>query len=58
MNAVVLEVQGLHKAYGAIVVSDDVSFTLAQGQCLGLIESVIVYRPAVLRGCLWLIPLL
>jgi branched-chain amino acid transport system ATP-binding protein len=32
-----LEVHGLRKAYGAIVVADDVSFTLERGQCLGVI---------------------
>jgi branched-chain amino acid transport system ATP-binding protein len=32
-----LEVRGLRKAYGAIVVADDVSFTLESGQCLGVI---------------------
>ena len=37
MSAHVLEVQGLRKAYGEIVVADDISFTLAQGQCLGVI---------------------
>ena len=32
-----LEVRGLRKAYGAIVVADDVSFTLDRGTCLGVI---------------------
>lgn len=32
-----LEVHGLRKAYGAIVVADDVSFTLDRGTCLGVI---------------------
>jgi branched-chain amino acid transport system ATP-binding protein len=33
----VLKVQGLCKSYGEIVVSDEVSFTLAKGHCLGVI---------------------
>lgn len=32
-----LEVRGLRKAYGAIVVADDVSFSLDRGTCLGVI---------------------
>jgi branched-chain amino acid transport system ATP-binding protein len=32
-----LEVAGLRKAYGAIVVADDVTFSLHPGQCLGMI---------------------
>ena len=32
-----LEVRGLRKAYGAIVVADDVGFTLDRGECLGVI---------------------
>jgi branched-chain amino acid transport system ATP-binding protein len=32
-----LEVAGLRKAYGAIVVADDVTFSLDPGQCLGVI---------------------
>lgn len=33
----VLAVQGLCKAYGEIVVADDVSFALAHGECVGVI---------------------
>nr|WP_315465793.1 ATP-binding cassette domain-containing protein [uncultured Rhodoferax sp.] len=33
----VLQVQGLCKAYGEIVVADEISFTLSQGECLGVI---------------------
>ena len=35
--AMLLEVEGLHKSYGAIVVADGVGFTLERGQCLGVI---------------------
>ncbi len=33
----VLQVRGLCKAYGAIVVADDISFALHRGECLGVI---------------------
>ena len=33
----VLQVRGLHKAYGKIVVAEDVGFELAAGECLGVI---------------------
>ena len=32
-----LEVAGLRKRFGAIVVADDVTFSLESGQCLGMI---------------------
>ncbi|MGH6625845.1 MAG: ABC transporter ATP-binding protein [Burkholderiaceae bacterium] len=32
-----LEVEGLHKAYGAIVVADGVGFAIERGECLGVI---------------------
>jgi len=32
-----LEVAGLHKRFGAIVVADDVTFSLDSGHCLGMI---------------------
>ena len=32
-----LEVAGLRKQYGAIVVADDVTFSLEPGECLGMI---------------------
>ncbi len=35
--AALLEVEGLHKRYGAIVVADDVTFALDAGCCLGVI---------------------
>jgi len=35
--APVLEVRGLGKSYGKVVVADDVSFDLAAGECLGVI---------------------
>lgn len=35
--AALLEVAGLRKRYGAIVVADDVTFSLEPGQCLGII---------------------
>lgn len=37
MNAPVLQVRGLCKAYGPIVVADEVGFDLAAGECLGVI---------------------
>lgn len=37
MSAPVLQVQGLRKAYGKIVVADNVTFELAAGECLGVI---------------------
>lgn len=37
MSPPVLEVKELRKAYGEIVVADDVSFALASGECLGVI---------------------
>lgn len=36
-SAPVLQVEGLCKAYGEIVVADDVSFALRTGECLGVI---------------------
>ncbi|MGH8430788.1 MAG: ATP-binding cassette domain-containing protein, partial [Solimonas sp.] len=32
-----LEVEGLHKAYGEIVVADGVGFAIERGECLGVI---------------------
>jgi branched-chain amino acid transport system ATP-binding protein len=37
VTAPVLEVRGLGKSYGQVVVADDVSFDLAAGECLGVI---------------------
>lgn len=37
MDSAVLQVDGLRKAYGEIVVADDVSFELRRGECLGVI---------------------
>lgn len=37
MKPPVLQVHGLHKAYGKIVVAEDVGFALAAGECLGVI---------------------
>lgn len=37
MKPPVLQVEGLHKAYGKIVVAEQVGFELAAGECLGVI---------------------
>jgi lipooligosaccharide transport system ATP-binding protein len=56
MKQALLEVRGLSKRYGAIAVVDDVSFSIAPGECLGVIGPNGAGKTTCIRMCLGLTP--